>query len=212
MEEKRQKLKLLKEKRKISQELNKKIIQNSAEVEAKESMKIKRKRQEAQDLLMEKELNGQGIDVERVKNLKYSIEETEKWNEKLMEKEERKDSGFTDFAQVAAKKYRKTIKDFKPNLKEYEEQKTSAGFYRDANDLQYGTGQKPNRQQLQRLTQEIENQNITRGKFSKRRAYNDNDEVTFINERNMRFNKKVNRAYDKYTTEIKANLERGTAL
>jgi len=28
----------------------------------------------------------------------------------------------------------------------------------------------------------------------------------------MRLNKKLSRAYDKYTEEIKANLERGTAL
>lgn len=35
---------------------------------------------------------------------------------------------------------------------------------------------------------------------------------TYINERNMRFNNKMARAYDKYTAEIRANFERGTAI
>lgn len=34
----------------------------------------------------------------------------------------------------------------------------------------------------------------------------------YINKRNRVFNKKVERAFDKYTQEIQQNLERGTAL
>ena len=37
-------------------------------------------------------------------------------------------------------------------------------------------------------------------------------QVDYINKRNMVFNKKISRAFDKYTTEIRQNLERGTAL
>lgn len=51
-----------------------------------------------------------------------------------------------------------------------------------------------------------------RAKFSRRRAFDEDDDVTYINERNMHFNKKIARAYDKYTAEIKGNFERGTAL
>jgi pre-mRNA-splicing factor SYF2 len=36
--------------------------------------------------------------------------------------------------------------------------------------------------------------------------------ITYVNERNKVFNEKIARAFDKYTTEIRANLERGTAL
>ena len=49
-------------------------------------------------------------------------------------------------------------------------------------------------------------------KFSRRRAFKHNDDVDYINERNMRFNKKAARYYDKYTVETKQNLERGTAI
>lgn len=51
-----------------------------------------------------------------------------------------------------------------------------------------------------------------RSKFSRRREFNHDADIDYINERNMRFNKKAARFYDKYTAEIKQNLERGTAL
>jgi len=68
-------------------------------------------------------------------------------------------------------------------------------------------------------------------KFSRKRANEDEGDITYINERNRVFNKKVghssdhrfgelisffsaqiSRFYDKYTTEIRASFERGTAL
>jgi pre-mRNA-splicing factor SYF2 len=47
--------------------------------------------------------------------------------------------------------------------------------------------------------------------FSRKRA-DKNTDIDFINDRNMRFNRKIERFYGKYTTEIKQNLERGTAI
>ncbi|KAL7559513.1 hypothetical protein ACA910_010324 [Epithemia clementina (nom. ined.)] len=37
-------------------------------------------------------------------------------------------------------------------------------------------------------------------------------DVSYINQRNKRFNQKINRTYDEATAEIRQNLERGTAL
>lgn len=51
-----------------------------------------------------------------------------------------------------------------------------------------------------------------RGKFSRRRTFVEGEAVDYINDRNRVFNKKIGRYYDKYSTEIKQNLERGTAL
>lgn len=49
-----------------------------------------------------------------------------------------------------------------------------------------------------------------RGKaFSRRRAFNPNKDIDYINERNAHFNKKIERAFGTHTAEIKANLERG---
>jgi hypothetical protein len=51
-----------------------------------------------------------------------------------------------------------------------------------------------------------------RSKFSRRRQHYEGQDIDYINDRNEKFNKKVKRAFDKYTVEIKQNLERGTAL
>lgn len=48
--------------------------------------------------------------------------------------------------------------------------------------------------------------------FSRRRRVTDDKDVDYINDRNAHFNKKIERAFGQYTQEIKANLERGTAL
>jgi pre-mRNA-splicing factor SYF2 len=51
-----------------------------------------------------------------------------------------------------------------------------------------------------------------RAKFSRRRAHHADSDIDYINERNMRFNKKAERYYGKHTQELKEALERGTAV
>lgn len=51
-----------------------------------------------------------------------------------------------------------------------------------------------------------------REKYSRRRMHNDDADIDYINERNMNFNKKLERFYGQHTAEIKQNLERGTAV
>lgn len=46
----------------------------------------------------------------------------------------------------------------------------------------------------------------------KRKLKASSGETSGINQRNQRFNEKINRTYDKQTAEIRQNLERGTAL
>lgn len=48
--------------------------------------------------------------------------------------------------------------------------------------------------------------------FSRRRDFCPEEDVTYINERNRHFNKKVQRSFGMYTEEVRQNLERGTAL
>ena len=42
--------------------------------------------------------------------------------------------------------------------------------------------------------------------------HDDDADIDYINERNMKFNQKLERFYGKYTKDIKDNLERGTAV
>ncbi|GMF05704.1 unnamed protein product [[Candida] boidinii] len=40
----------------------------------------------------------------------------------------------------------------------------------------------------------------------------DDSSIGYINEKNRQFNEKLNRHYDKYTKDLKDDIERGTAL
>ena len=62
------------------------------------------------------------------------------------------------------------------------------------------------------MVAELEAQKKKRAEFSRRRTHREAKDVTHINDRNEHFNKKLDRAYGDHTAEIKANLERGTAL
>ena len=62
------------------------------------------------------------------------------------------------------------------------------------------------------MAKETEERIEKRKQFSRRRTFNADKDVTSINERNRHFNEKLERNYAKYATEIKSNLERGTAL
>jgi pre-mRNA-splicing factor SYF2 len=67
-------------------------------------------------------------------------------------------------------------------------------------------------EQIDAMVAELDARKAKRAGYSRRRAYQPDKDVDFINDRNAHFNKKIARAFDKHTQEIKANLERGTAL
>merc|ERR1711976_363991 len=60
----------------------------------------------------------------------------------------------------------------------------------------------------QNMIKELKENIKQRNSFQRRRCHYENEQVSWINKRNEIFNRKVSRAFDKYTTEIKANLER----
>jgi hypothetical protein len=75
-----------------------------------------------------------------------------------------------------------------------------------------GGGPQDSAAALDRMAKELAAKADRNKKFSRRRAELDGADVDHINSRNAHFNKKIKRAYDKYTIEIKQDLERGTAL
>jgi pre-mRNA-splicing factor SYF2 len=96
---------------------------------------------------------------------------------------------------------------------------TGGNFYPSANDMDYGAqseagslAQAIPEANIARMVNELDDAAARRKNFSRRRAHNDDRDVDSINERNAVFNRKVGRAFDKYTVEIRQNLERGTAL
>ncbi|KAH8112278.1 SYF2-domain-containing protein [Phellopilus nigrolimitatus] len=111
----------------------------------------------------------------------------------------------------------------------YEQQRAAESLYRDANTLLYADS-KPTDDAIDRVIGKLNMEyepilslvsgmvltllcsQDRKNKFSRKRLNEDEGDVTYINERNRVFNKKIARYYDKYTSEIRASFERGTAL
>ena len=70
----------------------------------------------------------------------------------------------------------------------------------------------PSSTAVDRLVADMDAAAKRRAAFSRRRRFNDQEDVSYINERNRTFNKKVARSFDAYTIDIAQSLERGTAL
>ncbi|KAK2458919.1 phospholipase protein (PEARLI 4) family protein [Trifolium repens] len=109
--------------------------------------------------------------------------------------------------------YKKRTKNIEIDVEEYNRMKEAdPEFYRDASSLQYGKAPKTSEDKIDRMVQELKDRDAKRGSFSRRRTFREEKDVDSINDRNEHFNKKIERAFGKYTLEIKNNLERGTAL
>jgi pre-mRNA-splicing factor SYF2 len=62
------------------------------------------------------------------------------------------------------------------------------------------------------MVKDLDKQLEKKKNYSRKRAEKASNDIDYINERNMRFNRKIDSAYGRFTTEIKQNLERGTAV
>ncbi|CAH0518419.1 unnamed protein product [Peronospora belbahrii] len=79
-------------------------------------------------------------------------------------------------------------------------------------ELAYGKNDKVEEENVERMAQELEERVKARKKFSRRRQHYEGEDIDYINGQNRVFNRKASQAFDKYTVEIRQNLERGTAL
>lgn len=70
---------------------------------------------------------------------------------------------------------------------------------------------KSEREGARRLAKELRRR-IEKQHDKKRKVEFEEADVSYINQRNKRFNEKISRNFDKHTAEIRQNLERGTAL
>jgi pre-mRNA-splicing factor SYF2 len=201
---------------------------------AREVQDVNRKEKEAEDERMKQEKNleakkrrleweekqdclrkecdesGENYSIAKLRDL--GADEVEKMEKR--KKRKNPDQGFSDYEQATFRQYQRLTKQIKPNLQEYEAQKEKLGdeiFYPSADTLGV-TEHKDSEEAVSCLVDDLDKQIKKRAKYSRRRAYDEDEDIDYINERNMKFNKKLERFYGKYTTEIKQNLERGTAI
>lgn len=157
------------------------------------------------------EAASKGQDYKRIKLLDVTAEDAEKWDK--MKKKKNPDPGFSNYEDAAIRQYNRLTKKLKVDMETYEKEKDIMGeaFYPTKDTIIHGL-HKDTEESINNMVEDLEKQIDRHSKFSRRRRYNDDADINYINERNMRFNKKLERFYGQYTAEIKQNLERGTAV
>lgn len=160
-----------------------------------------------------KEAAEKGVDYDRVKLRNISaVEATNIQNKK---RKKNPDLGFSDYEAQTARQYSRLVKQMpQPNMEKYRQRREELGdevFYGGAHTVLQGL-HKDTPDAINNMVKDLDKQISKRKSFSRRRMYNDDGDVDYINERNSRFNKKMERYYGEYTAEIKQNLERGTAI
>ncbi|OEH80698.1 peptidyl-prolyl cis-trans cyclophylin [Cyclospora cayetanensis] len=107
--------------------------------------------------------------------------------------------------------HKKRLAEVPLRAEEYRQQKEALGeYFFDPNAALAHPEHKPSSAALERLATSVTNTQKRRGLFSRRRIFNEDADVSYINERNRIYNNKLERSFD--TREIKQNFERGTAL
>lgn len=153
-----------------------------------------------------------GVDYDREKLLNVSALEAEQMERK--KKKKNPDKGFSDFEAATVRQYNRLVKNMAPkDMEKYEEMKEKYGdaFYGGPHVIIHGMHEdKPDA--VDNMVKDLEEQIAKRNKYSRRRTHNDDADIDYINERNAKFNKKLDRFYGEHTAEIKQNLERGTAV
>ena len=206
-------------------------------VTAQEAARLERKRQQAEVFQEKLDAEDAGEDVERKRAWDYSIADNEAWDKKLAKKARRSQFEFTDYDDVARRKYKRDIDGLKPDLKSYNAQRNAAlgitagieddgalvqstsaevtraneMLYRDANSFVYAD-HKPSEEQVDKLIHKMNMDADKRNKFSRKRKNEGHQDVTYINEKNRQFNKKLERYFNKYTQSMRDSFERGTAV
>lgn len=159
------------------------------------------------------EAEKKGLDYKRIRLLNVSAVEASNIEKKKSKRNP--DIGFSDYEAMSARQYKRLVGQMEPmHVEKYSKLRNEVGeanFYSGINTMSQGT-HKDKKESIDKLVESVEGQIIKRKSFSRRRTHNDEADIDYINEKNARFNKKLDRFYGEHTAEIKANLERGTAI
>lgn len=130
--------------------------------------------------LKDLEAKDAGVDVERLKSLTYSLQDVQDWERRSSEKTS--DSNL-DYGIRAWASYSSLVENLKSDP------------------------QKNGKESIRSLAATVD---AKRKKVSKRRKFDDEQDYSFINLRNQKFNQKLERAFEIYTANIRDGLEQGS--
>lgn len=186
------------------------LIQDKAKREAIEAQGLDYDRVKLLNVsALEQEVSSAGCSIDPVTNNRFILQRMEK----LKRKRKVGDQGFASYEEQSARQYQRLVKAMPPkDIHRYQEHKEAIGEdYYNSNPVLEGRV-KDSKDAVDRMVKDLEEQADKRKNFSRRRMHNDEADIDYINEKNARLNKKLDRYYGEYTKEIKQNLERGTAI
>ena len=208
---------------------------------------LQRRKDIAAHKLLKADVEEDGDDFERRRAWDWTVEESERWDERLAEKKAKREGVyFQDYSKEAGKVYDRQIGQMNKTggderREAYEREKNEAieravrsggleivetesgeliavdrdgSYYSTADSLNSTVSNKPDKAAVDRLVADIKKAEDVRLKKRRERGLKEpgEEDVTYINEKNKQFNLKLARFYDKYTSEIRENFERGTAI
>lgn len=204
MESMKEKLARLKERRRIASHDNfKQVLEENERLKRPQNWekRIERNQKKIEQEEEREMIEKSGQDYELAKSLKVQADELERYNRIKAVGKRKQDADFIDYDEETKRQYNKLVKNLKP-----QEDKTDQGVASTSGsqiDTQEG---------VERMVESVKRRIEARNKRNRRRRFDDEADVDYINERNMRFNRKLEKHYGDHTEEIKQNFERGTAL
>lgn len=186
---------------------------------------ISRKHAVASHNLLKADTAAAGEDFERKRAWDWTIEESEKWDKRIEKKAKHRDNvAFQDYREDSRKVYKRQMRELKPDMEKYEKEKAEAlekaaangslelvegengelivvdsdsAFYSTADSTDF-TSHRPEKAAVDRLVKDLEKAEAVRmEKRRKRRGGDDDQDVTYINDKNKQFNQKLARFYNK---------------
>ncbi|OZC10935.1 SYF2 splicing factor [Onchocerca flexuosa] len=211
----KERFRILHQKRQESRKLNyEQVVEEDHRSKLPKNYDLKRKRQEweLEQMELRKAAEERGEDYDRLQALKTQADLIEQ--KEIVKRKKKPDKGFSDYEAMTLRQYQRLSGNIKPDIKAYEKMRQvidANEFYPSVNTLISGTYY-PTDAALNKLADDIKAQEKKRDQYHRRRMFDPDAPIDYINERNRKFNQKLDRFYDKYTEDLKSDLERGTAI
>ncbi|KJH53364.1 SYF2 splicing factor [Dictyocaulus viviparus] len=191
------------------------VVEEDRKAKLPKNYEAKRIREgwELQEIEERKKAEKDGLDYDRLKALNTSADVAARI-EMRRKRKKNPDQGFSSYEDMTLRQHSRLTTAIKPNSESYRKMRDIVGddqFYPTADTLIHGAHY-PTSSAMEKLVQDVKGQTKRREQFHRRRLFDPDAPIDYINDKNMRFNKKLEKFYGQYTEDIKEDLERGTAI
>ncbi|GMR32354.1 hypothetical protein PMAYCL1PPCAC_02549 [Pristionchus mayeri] len=168
---------------------------------------------ELEEIEAKKKAEEEGQDYTRLKSLNTQADIADKI-EAARKRKKNPDQGFADYEQMSLRQHQRLTNAMKPDMSGYKKMREFVGeeqFYPSADTLIQGSHY-PTSSALDRMSEAANGMAKSREQYHRRRMFDPDAPIDYINEKNRKFNQKLDKYYGKYTEDLRDDIERGTAI